>query len=55
MPAPYRLPVALDAYAGSHWLNTAAWNPTPGLVWFAPVFFFKLLASHAALGSPVAG
>jgi hypothetical protein len=34
------------------WLNTAACRPTPSLGWFAPVFFLKLLASHAAGASP---
>jgi hypothetical protein len=37
------------------WLKTAVWCPTPSLGWFAPVFFLKLLASHAAGASPEKG
>jgi hypothetical protein len=36
-------------------LNTAVWRPTPSLGWFAPVFFPKLLASHAAAPLPKRG
>ena len=37
------------------WLKTAVWRPTPSLGWFAPVFFLKLLARHAAGASPEKG
>lgn len=37
------------------WLKTAVWRPTPSLGWFAPVFFLKLLASHAAAPLPKRG
>jgi hypothetical protein len=47
-PPQLRMPGALSLYSGAVWLNTAVWKPTPGLAWFAPVFFLKLLVSHAA-------
>ena len=50
-PAPARRAVALLLCCGGVWLNTAVWRPTPGMSWFAPVFFLKLLVSHAAGGS----
>lgn len=47
-PAAYRLAVALALYLGAVWANLHAWEPTPGMEWFAPAFFLKLLVSHAA-------
>jgi hypothetical protein len=29
------------------WLNRTVWHPTPGMGWFAPTLFLKLLVSHA--------
>ena len=54
-PAPHRRAVALGLCLGAFWLNTAVWRPTPGMGWFAPVFFLKLLASHAAGEAPTRG
>ena len=51
-PAPSRRAVGLALCCVAVWLNTVVWRPTPGLTWFAPVFFLKLLASHAAGTSP---
>jgi hypothetical protein len=49
-PRQGRHAIALALWVGALWLNTARWRPTTGLRWFAPVFFFKLLVSHAAGG-----
>lgn len=51
-PAPYRLAVALALYLGAVRMNSSLLNPTPGLEWFAPVYFLKLLVSHAAGQTP---
>lgn len=50
-PAPQRRAVALVLCGGGVWLNTTVWRPTPGMCWFAPAFFLKLLTSHAAGGA----
>lgn len=54
-PATLRRVVAVALCCGGVWLNTAVWKPTPGLEWFAPVFFLKLLVSHAAGKTPPGG
>jgi hypothetical protein len=46
--ASSRRAVGLALCCVAAWLNTAAWRTTPSLRPFAPVFFLKLLASHAA-------
>jgi len=46
-PRALRRPLALALYAGAVLLNLYRWRPTPGLAWFAPVFFLKLLVAHA--------
>jgi len=51
-PAPHKRAVALVLCLAAMWLNTAVWRPTPGMGWFAPAFFLKLLASHAAGDAP---
>lgn len=51
-PASMRRAVALILCCGGMWLNTEVWRPTPGMGWFAPVFFLKLLVSHAAGEAP---
>ena len=50
--ASSRRTVGLALCCVAAWLNTAAWRPTPSIGWFAPVFFLKLLARHAAGASP---
>ena len=50
--ASSRRVVGLALCCVAAWLNTAAWRPTPSIGWFAPVFFLKLLARHAAGASP---
>jgi hypothetical protein len=50
--ASSRRAVGLALCCVAAWLNTAAWRPTPSIGWFAPVFFLKLLARHAAGASP---
>lgn len=50
-PGSLRRAVALALCRGGVWLNTAVWQPTPGMGWFAPVYFLKLLVSHAAGGA----
>ena len=47
-PASLRRAVALVLCCCGVWLNMAVWQPTPGMGWFAPVYFLKLLVSHAA-------
>ncbi len=51
-PAPPQRAVGLVLCLGGVWLNTAVWRPTPGMGWFAPAFFLKLLVSHAAGDAP---
>lgn len=51
-PPQFRLPISLGLTSGAVGLNTVIWKPTPGLAWFAPVFFLKLLVSHAATLPP---
>jgi hypothetical protein len=51
-PAPLRRALGLALSLGGAWLNTAVWRPTAGMGWFAPAYFLKLLASHAAGGAP---
>ncbi len=51
-PPPYRRAVALALCCVAVWLDTAVWRPPPGLGWFAPAYYIKLLASHAAGQAP---
>jgi len=39
-------PVALLLFVGVLLMNTYVFIPSPGLEWFVPVFFMKLLVSH---------
>lgn len=54
-PAPSRRAVAVALTCAAAWLNTAVWRPTPGLGWFAPVYFLKLLVAHAGGSAPEKG
>lgn len=44
-PGPIKRVVAAALFAGAVLLD-AALGPAPGLEWFTPVFFFKLLVGH---------
>ncbi|MBU0493985.1 MAG: hypothetical protein KKA73_30165 [Chloroflexi bacterium] len=52
VPLYLQRPVAVLLYAGALLLNAYAFPPTPGLEWFAPVFFLKLLVSHLLKEAP---
>jgi hypothetical protein len=45
-PVALRRPVALVAYAGAVVASTTATVPTPGMEWFVPVLFLKLLVAY---------
>lgn len=46
VPAPIRRPVALLACGAAVLAATTAVAPTPGMEWFVPVLFLKLLVSY---------
>jgi hypothetical protein len=46
-PAALRSPLATTLYAVALGLSLYALGPTPGLEWFVPLLFVKLLIGHA--------
>ena len=46
-PTALRSPLATTLYAGALGLSLYALGPTPGLEWFVPLLFVKLLIGHA--------
>lgn len=45
-PERIRRPVAATVWMVGLWVELARLGPTPGLEWFAPLFFFKLIVGH---------
>jgi hypothetical protein len=45
-------PLALLSFAGVLLIHTYSLPPTPGMEWFVPVFFLKLLVSHLVKEAP---
>lgn len=53
-PLYLRRPVALTLYCGGLAVGLYALSPTPGLEWFVPLFYLKLLVSHILREEPYA-
>jgi hypothetical protein len=51
-PLYLQRPVAMLALCGSLVINTYILSPTPGLEWFLPVFYLKLLVCHLLREEP---
>lgn len=51
-PASLRRAVVLVLCCGAGELNTTVWRPAPGMGWFVPAFFLRLLVGHAAGSAP---
>jgi hypothetical protein len=52
IPLHLQCPIAFGALAISWLINCCVFSPTPGLEWFVPFLFFKLLVSHALREEP---
>ena len=52
VPLSLQRPVAILCYVGSILINCYVIAPIPGLEWFVPVFFLKLLISHLLEEAP---
>jgi len=51
-PLYLQRPVAMAFVVGAVFLNEFAFSPVPGMAWFVPVFFAKLLISHLLKEAP---
>jgi hypothetical protein len=51
-PLYLQRPLALALWLGAFWLNTYVLLPTPGLEWFLPLFYLKLLVCHLVREEP---
>ncbi|MBZ0281441.1 MAG: hypothetical protein K8L97_11935 [Anaerolineae bacterium] len=54
IPLYLQRPAALTLFCGSILLGTYLFTPTPGLEWFVPFFYLKLLVSHLLKEAPFA-
>ncbi|MCA9968973.1 MAG: hypothetical protein KC425_02100 [Anaerolineales bacterium] len=54
LPLYLQRPAALACAVGGLALSLYAFTPTPGLEWFLPVFYLKLLVSHLLKEAPFA-
>ena len=51
-PLYLQRPVALGLYGLALLANSYLFSPTPGLEWFLPIFFLKILVSHLLPETP---
>ncbi len=52
VPLYLQRPTALILFCGALLLNSYVFPPTPGLEWFVPLFYLKLLVSHLLREEP---
>lgn len=55
MPLYLQRPTAMALFCGAFLLGTYVFAPTPGLEWFVPLFYLKLLVSHLLKEAPFGG
>jgi hypothetical protein len=52
-PLYLQRPIAMMSVVGAVFLNEVAFPTVPGMAWFVPVFFVKLLICHLLKEAPV--